>query len=65
MENIGKHQKVNNFHRRIMKKNIRNVKIYGAGSIGNHMANAARFLGAGVDVIDVDPLALERMKNDI
>ncbi|MDB0016101.1 Gfo/Idh/MocA family oxidoreductase [Alphaproteobacteria bacterium] len=49
----------------MMKKNIKNVKIYGAGSIGNHMANAARFLGAGVDVIDVDPLALERMKNDI
>ena len=41
------------------------VKIYGAGSIGNHLTNASICLGYNVIVVDVDDLALERMKNDI
>lgn len=44
---------------------MKNVKIFGAGSIGNHMANAARALGASVDVVDKDPEALDRMKSEI
>lgn len=41
------------------------VKIYGAGSIGNHLAHASRVLGWDVLVCDVHTAALERMKNDI
>lgn len=41
------------------------VKIYGAGSIGNHLANASRRLGWAVDVVDIDPVALKRMSNEI
>src|SRR5580704_4651494 len=41
------------------------VKIYGAGSIGNHHARACREMGWDVTVVDTDPAALERMKNDI
>lgn len=41
------------------------VKIYGAGSIGNHLAQASRCLGWEVVVVDHDPAALRRMKNDI
>ena len=41
------------------------TKIIGAGSIGNHLAQAARRIGWGVTVIDADPKALLRMKNDI
>jgi predicted dehydrogenase len=41
------------------------VKIYGAGSIGNHLAHAARHLGWKVDICDVDNNALRRTKNDI
>ena len=41
------------------------VKIIGAGSIGNHLAQASRRMGWEVVVIDNDPAALERMKNDI
>ena len=41
------------------------VKIYGAGSIGNHLAHAARQLGWDVAVCDVCGVALERMKHDI
>ncbi|MDX2479993.1 MAG: Gfo/Idh/MocA family oxidoreductase [Desulfuromusa sp.] len=42
-----------------------NVKILGAGSIGNHLSNASRRLGWQVTLCDVDPAALERTKNDI
>ena len=42
-----------------------NVKIYGAGSIGCHLAYSCRCAGMSVHVIDVDPKALERMQNDI
>lgn len=45
--------------------NIKRVKIYGAGSIGNHLANAARAVGADVVVVDVSEAALQRMKNEI
>ena len=41
------------------------VKIYGAGSIGNHLSNAARALGWDVDLCDIDPAALERARTDI
>jgi len=41
------------------------VKILGAGSIGNHLANAARVLGWSVDLCDVDGAALERTRSQI
>ena len=41
------------------------VKIYGGGSIGNHLAHAARSKGCEVTLCDVDPKALERTKNQI
>jgi len=41
------------------------VKIYGAGSIGNHLANASRVLGWDVTVCDVGEVPLNRMKNEI
>ena len=42
-----------------------NVKIIGAGSIGNHLAQASRRMGWDVTIVDADPAALERTKNDI
>jgi len=47
------------------RANPRRIKIHGAGSIGNHLAHAARSLGWGVAVCDVDPAALERMRNEL
>jgi predicted dehydrogenase len=44
---------------------MRNVKILGAGSIGNHLANASRALGWHVTVCDPDPAALERTRTQI
>lgn len=41
------------------------VKIYGAGSIGNHLAHASRRIGWDVMMCDVDPSALRRTKNEI
>ena len=41
------------------------VKIYGAGSIGNHLAHASRMLGWAVDMCDIDLNALNRTKNEI
>jgi len=41
------------------------VKILGAGSIGNHLAQAARRMGWQVAVVDNDVKALERMKSNI
>ena len=41
------------------------IKIYGAGSIGNHLAHAATCLNWMVDVYDIDKKALDRMKNNI
>jgi predicted dehydrogenase len=44
---------------------ISEVKILGAGSIGNHMAHASRRLGWNVTLIDKDPAALRRTQHDI
>lgn len=41
------------------------VKIYGAGSIGNHLTQACRRMGWEVSVVDQDINALNRMKDDI
>ena len=41
------------------------VKVFGAGSIGNHLAHASRSLGWSVDIVDIDPCALERTKCQI
>src|SRR5262245_7013228 len=41
------------------------VKVLGAGSIGNHLSNAARRLGWSVDIVDPDPAALERTRTSI
>lgn len=41
------------------------VKIYGAGSIGNHLAHAARSLGWEVHLCDINNQALERTKTSI
>lgn len=43
----------------------RSVKIFGAGSIGNHLAHASRRLGWEVHLCDVDPAALERTRDEI
>ena len=42
-----------------------NVKILGAGSIGNHLAHASRSLGWNVTLCDLDPAALDRTKSMI
>lgn len=42
-----------------------NVLIFGAGSIGNHLANASRSLGWNVTICDLDSAALERTKTQI
>lgn len=44
---------------------MKRVKILGAGSIGNHLAHAARRLGCSVDLCDIDPAALERTRAGI
>jgi predicted dehydrogenase len=44
---------------------LNSTKIYGAGSIGNHLANAARRLGMSVVLCDIDPAALERARLEI
>ncbi|MBF0284862.1 MAG: Gfo/Idh/MocA family oxidoreductase [Magnetococcales bacterium] len=41
------------------------VKVLGAGSIGNHLSNASRFLGWEVHLCDVDAAALERTRESI
>jgi len=41
------------------------VKVFGAGSIGNHLSHAARRLGWSVDLCDVDAAALRRAKEEI
>jgi len=40
-------------------------KVFGAGSIGNHLSHAARTLSWHVDICDVDEDALERTQNSI
>jgi predicted dehydrogenase len=41
------------------------TKIFGAGSIGNHLAQASRRMGWSVDICDIDTEAIERTKNNI
>lgn len=41
------------------------MKVFGAGSIGNHLSNAARTLGWSVDICDIDEGALARTREDI
>lgn len=41
------------------------VKVIGAGSIGAHLSNASRRLGWSVDLVDIDPAALERTRTSI
>jgi len=41
------------------------VKVLGAGSIGNHLANASRRCGWQVAICDLDPAALERTRSEI
>ena len=41
------------------------VKIYGAGSIGNHLAHACRGKGWDVLICDIDPESLKRTRGDI
>jgi predicted dehydrogenase len=44
---------------------VYNVKIYGAGSIGNHLAHGCRGKGWQVLMCDLDQQALERTRDDI
>ena len=44
---------------------IKSVKIFGAGSIGNHLAQASRRKGWDVTMVDVDDQALWRTQNEI
>ena len=44
---------------------MKKVKIHGAGSIGNHLAQASRRMGWDVDICDIDSQALYRTKNEI
>ncbi|WP_416652613.1 Gfo/Idh/MocA family protein [Candidatus Pseudothioglobus sp. Uisw_086] len=44
---------------------MKKVKIYGAGSIGNHLAQASRRMDWSVDICDIDHEALNRTKNEI
>jgi predicted dehydrogenase len=41
------------------------IKVIGAGSIGNHLTQASRRMGWDVTVVDKDPEALRRMKEEI
>ena len=41
------------------------IKVQGAGSIGNHLSHAARSLGWSVDLVDIDPAALKRARDEI
>src|SRR5215216_3970419 len=46
-------------------KHMYTIKIIGAGSIGNHIANASRALGWNVILTDADPQALGRARHKI
>ncbi len=41
------------------------VKIFGAGSIGNHLGHACRGLGWQVTICDIDAQALRRTRVEI
>ncbi len=42
---------------------MKKILIFGAGSIGNHLANASRECNLDVSIVDISPEALKRMKN--
>ena len=44
---------------------MKNILIFGAGSIGNHMSKASSDLGFNVFVTDKSELAMRRMKTKI
>jgi predicted dehydrogenase len=44
---------------------LHSIRIIGAGSIGNHLANAARSRGWSVTLTDIDPAALDRARTSI
>jgi predicted dehydrogenase len=44
---------------------VTSVKIFGAGSIGNHLSNAGRKKGWDVTICDIDASALERTRDNI
>jgi len=44
---------------------MHSIRIVGAGSIGNHLAQAARTRGWNVVLTDIDPKALERARDEI
>ncbi len=44
---------------------MKNILIFGAGSIGNHMSFAATKLGFKVYITDINPIALDRMRRKI
>jgi predicted dehydrogenase len=46
-------------------RHLKSVKVIGAGSIGNHLAHAARRLGCDVLVCDVSDAALDRMRREV
>lgn len=44
---------------------LKSIKVVGAGSIGNHLANAGRRLNLEVVLCDIDQAALKRAKSEI
>ena len=42
---------------------MKKVKIYGAGSIGNHLAQASRRMGWSVDICDIDVREVKNSNN--
>jgi predicted dehydrogenase len=49
----------------MIKKNKKQILIFGAGSIGNHMSFASRNLNYNVNITDISKKALVRMKKEI
>ena len=41
------------------------ARVFGAGSIGNHITHALKNINYEVEVVDIDKSALSRMKNEI
>jgi predicted dehydrogenase len=49
----------------VPERQMPSIKIIGAGSIGNHLANAARSHDWDVTLTDIDPAALQRSRESI
>lgn len=49
----------------VTEAKLHSIRIVGAGSIGNHLAHAARSRGWKVTLTDIDPAALERSRGMI